>query len=162
MPLASSLHIAGVWWGTLSEWTNDCMRVFMGLSYSDCNYCDGILLIPESLVLSSRPTVRSSLSICWRDKSVPSCAFSHWSLALNSHFMGMVFNLQPSTGGWSVSCLPCMGSRAHHAEGLSSRMPTHLFLPSLLYSEQILCTGHCQVPAKHSDAKGLCPQKSPL
>ena len=30
----------------------------MGLSYSDHNYCDGILLIPESLVLSSGPTVK--------------------------------------------------------------------------------------------------------
>ena len=42
----------------------------------------------------------------------------------------------------SVSSLPCMRGHAHHADGLSSQMPTHLFLPSLLYSEQILGTGH--------------------
>ena len=54
--------------------------------------------------------------------------------------MGMVFNLPPSTGG--PSSLPCMRGHAHHADGLSSQMPTHLFLPSLLYSEQILGTGH--------------------
>lgn len=55
----------------------------------------------------------------------------------------MVFNLPPSTGGEVAPLSLRMGSRAHHAEGLSSWLPAHLFLPSLLNSEQILWTGRC-------------------